>query len=372
MMVLIAGIIGTQIAPSPGLATLPVALVVVGVACSTLPTGKLLTQFGRRPVFVGYGVLAIGSALFASLSLVKDSFTGFCAAAFIMGWSAAAAHQYRFAALESVPVLLAPKATSVLLLGGLLGAFIGPELAVRGKFLLSAEYAGSFLLLAFAYVAGLIIISFHQDKAVSQDHQPEVGRPLSTIFRSPLIIVAVCAAGLAYGIMSFIMTATPISMHQHFGHSLEATKIVIQSHIAAMYLPSLVYGTLFGLLGFRGMMWTGSLCLLACLAVALVNINFLNYWLALVLLGVGWNFLFLSATNLLSYGYRHEERFRVQSANDFLVFTVQALVSLSSGWFLFHLRWEGLLWVCIPLILAFMVFLWFRQGILADVRHIQD
>jgi MFS family permease len=368
MMVLIAGIIGTQIAPTPGLATLPVAMAVVGVACSTLPTGKLLAQFGRRPVFVSYGVLAIVSALFASLSLVNDSFTGFCSAAFIMGWSAAAGHQYRFAALEAVPALLAPKATSALLLGGLLGAFIGPELAVGGRFLLETEYAGSFLLLSFSYVVGLIIISFHSDSKANLKKHEQGGRPLSEIFRSPYIIMSVCAAGLGYGIMSFIMTATPISMHQHAGHSLEATKIVIQSHIAAMYLPSLVYGFLFSHLGFKGMMWVGSFALLACLGVALINNDFFNYWWALVLLGVGWNFLFLSATNLLPFGYQHEERFRVQSTNDFLVFSVQALVSLSSGWFLFQLKWEGLLWTCIPLVMIFMLFLWLRQGTLINLR----
>jgi MFS family permease len=355
LMVLLAGIIGTTFAPSTDLATLPIALVVVGVAASTLPTGKLLGRYGRRPVFIAYGVLAILATLTAMQSLIAGTFAGFCLAAFMMGWAGAAGHQYRFAALEAVPAEMAPKATSFLLLGGILAAFIGPELAVRGRGLLSTEYAGSFLLLSVSYVAGLIIISFHRDSEIHHTGHQHAGRPLRQILRSPEIILAISAAALGYGIMSFIMTATPISMHSHAGHSLEATKFVIQSHIAGMYLPALLYATLFNRLGFHGMMWAGVLVYLLCLLIAAINTEFLNYWLALVLLGIGWNFLFLSGTNLLPYGYRPEEKFRVQSMNDFLVFSVQAVVSLSSGWFLYHYQWQGLIYACIPLVLAFAV-----------------
>jgi MFS family permease len=362
LMVLLAGIIGTEFAPSSDLATLPIALVVVGVASSTLPTGKLLGRFGRRRVFIAYGLIAIAAALTAMQSLISNTFTGFCLAAFMMGWAAAAGHQYRFAALEAVPAEMAPRATSFLLLGGIMAAFIGPELAVRGRALLETEYAGSFLLLSFSYVAGLIIISFNQDSEVSQASHPGSGRPLAEILKSPVIILAISSAALGYGIMSFIMTATPISMHSHAGHSLEATKFVIQSHIAAMYLPSLAFAWLLGLLGFRGMLWLGVVVYLVTLGIAALNTAFLNYWVALMLLGIGWNFLFLSGTNLLPKGYRREERFRVQSMNDFMVFSVQALVSLSSGWFLFHWQWRGVLLACIPLVLLFAVLLWFLRG----------
>lgn len=355
MVVLIAGIIGVAIAPTPAVATLPIALAVVGLACSTLPTGKLLGRFGRRKVFIGYAVLAIAGALFASASLVHGSFAGFSFASFVLGWSTAAGHQYRFAALEAVPAELAPRATSALLLGGLLGAFVGPELAVRGHWLLEKEFAGSFLLLAGAYVVGLLIISSHHDAKNLPSPHAGRGRPLLSIMRSPVVLLAVGASAVGYGLMSLIMSATPISMTQHSHHSLEATKFVIQSHIAAMFLPSLVFSSLCARFGFKGMLWTGVLIYFGCLLVALINTDLMHYWLALVLLGVGWNFLFLSGTNLLSYGYEPEERFRVQSANDFLVFTVQALVSLSSGWLLFHWQWHGLLWACVPLLILFMV-----------------
>ena len=153
------------------------------------------------------------------------------------------------------------------------------------------------------------------------------------------------------------MTATPISMHTHAGHSLEATKFVIQSHIAAMYLPSLLYAGLFGRLGLKGMLWLGTLVYLLCLAIAAINTGFLNYWVALVLLGIGWNFLFLSGTNLLPSGYRPMERFRAQSANDFVVFSVQAVASLGSGWLLYHWQWQGIIYACAVLMAAFALLL---------------
>jgi len=361
MMVLLAGIIGTEIAPSPGLATLPIALVVVGVACSTLPTGRLLDRHGRRPVFLAYGVIAMLAAMLAMRGLADRSFVVFSAAAFLMGWSGAAGHQYRFAALESVPTREAPKATSFLLLGGVFAAFVGPELAVRGRTLFATEYAGSFGLLLGSYLAGMILLAGYRDRSAHHATDAGGGRSLREIFRSPVLRIAVLSAALGYGVMSFLMTATPISMHLHAGHNLEATKFVIQSHIAAMYLPALVFPWLYARLGWWWMLWSGIAIYAVCLAVAFFDTSFLHYWSALVLLGVGWNFLFLSGTNLLPSSYRPEERFQVQSTNDFLVFSVQAVVSLSAGWLLHLWQWQGIIGLSYVPLVACAVIL-FRHG----------
>jgi MFS family permease len=370
LMVLIAGIIGINFAPSEGLATLPIACVVVGVACSTLPTGRLLTRWGRRRVFIAYGMLSVGSALFAAFSLVIWSFASFCMAAFVMGWAGAAVHQYRFAALEQVPPRMAAKATSVLLLGGIIGAFIGPEIAVRGKELLQTSFAGSYLLLAVAYFLGVLLVSANQDSVVHEEDHHLPGRPLAEIIRSPVVVLAVSAAALGYGVMSFLMPAAPISMHQHAGHSLELTKQVIQAHILAMYLPSLVFAWMLARFGFRTLLAAGVAAFSVCIVVALSGINVWNYWVALAALGVGWNWLFLSGTNLLVYGYRSSERFRVQAMNDFLVFTVQAVVSLSAGWVLFQFHWRGMLLGVVPLILVFSLLLW-RSSAFVLIREKQ-
>ena len=199
LTVLIAGIIGTDFAPTPKLATLPFALAIIGVAASTLPTGFLQRRFGRRAAFLAAGVLAIASALLAAGSLVAQSFAAFCLATFAMGWAAAAAHQYRFAALELVPATMAPKATSVLLLGGIVGAFIGPEMAVRGRYMVSTEYAGSYLLLAVGYVCAMVLLGFYKERHYDEEAEVCGGRPLLQVLRHPITILAISSAAVAYG-----------------------------------------------------------------------------------------------------------------------------------------------------------------------------
>ena len=372
LTVLIAGIIGLELAPGPGWATLPIALNVVGLAASTLPTGRLLQRFGRRPVFLVYGGVAIASALTCAAALVAGSFALYCFGTLLMGWAGAAGHQYRFAALELVPAAQAPQATSVLLLGGILGAFIGPELAVAGRDLLATPYAGSYLLLLVAYLPGLFLIAGYRDNVPPGSAAVHGGRSLRTIFSQPVIVLAVAAAATGYGVMTFLMTATPISMHEHAGHSLQATKWVIQSHIAGMYLPSLVFGVLSARFGLRAMLWAGMAAFLLTLAIAAWDTALLHYWVALVLLGVGWNFLFLSGTNLLPRGYDSSERFRVQSVNDFLIFSVQAAVSLGSGWALLQVGWNGVLWLAAIPVFLFMLLLASRRGALSPAATSPD
>jgi len=355
MMVLIAGVIGLDFAPVPGLATLPVACVIVGVASATLPTGHLLTRWGRRRVFVGNGLLACLAALTAALSLSLDWFSLFCIAAFMMGWSAAAGHQYRFAAFEAVPVELSPRATSLLLLGGIMSAIIGPEMALRGRTVMATPFAGSFLLLAAAYGLGTLIISFNRDARAPAGPDHSKVPAVRTIMQSPLLLLAVTAAATAYGVMSFLMTASPISMHHHAGLGLTETKWVIQSHIVAMYLPSLFFAPLLKRFGFAVMMFTGVAACAAAIGLAASGVTLNHFWLSLALLGVGWNFLFLSATNLLPRGCQGSSRFRVQSANDFAVFTVQAIASLSAAWFLLMIGWRGLSMAMLPVLALFVV-----------------
>lgn len=357
LTVLIAGIIGTEIAPAPGWATLPIALVIVGLAAATLPTGRLQLRFGRRTVFLAFGLLAIFSTFLAAWAISHDSFVVYCLSTFTMGFATAAGHQYRFAALELVPAEKAAKATSVLLLGGILGAFVGPEMAVRGRFLLDTEYVGSYMLLATGYALAMCIVMFYRERSIGDEVEQADGRPLGEVLRNPLVVLAIASAVTGYGVMSFLMTATPISMHEHSGHSIEATKWVIQAHIIAMYLPSVFYPALQGWLGYRKMLWLGVAALAMTVVIALGGVALFNYWLALVLLGIGWNFLFLTGTNLLALGYRRSERFQVQSFNDFLTFSVQATVSLASGWFLFRFQWQGLVWAATVPVLAYVVLL---------------
>ena len=343
MLVLIAGIIGSHIAPSDELATLPIALSIVGVACATVPTSFLMAKFGRKSIFLSFAAVAISSALMAAYSVYIQNFYLFCFAALCIGFSTAAVQQYRFAAIELVPSDAIPRTASTILLGGIVAAIIGPELTLLGRNIFATEYLGSFMLLAMVYCVGFFLLSFTKNATVDFPEQSEVARKKRVLLTQPTLLIAITAAAIGYGVMSFIMTATPLSMHNHYGHSLEDTKWVIQSHVAAMYLPSLISGLLIERLGHIKMMVMGIIAYIAVLLVAYSSQTFWSFWFALVLLGVGWNFLFVAGTSLLATTYRANERFKVQAFNDLLVFSTQAIAALSSGWLLARYQWQGLL-----------------------------
>ena len=354
MMMLLGGIIGAEIAPSPILATLPIASMVVGVAISILPVTQLMRRFGRKKVFIGGSVVAGGAGLVAAYAAQEQSFELFCFSGILLGSAGAVIQQYRFAAMESVVPELGAKATSRVLLGGLVAAFLGPELAVLGGDLIETPYVGAFLFLTMvSLLAGLTLCFYREDSAaLSQVNVEALGdiRPLKSILNQEQIWVAIAGAMIGFAMMSFVMTATPLHMHHIEHHSLADTKWVIQSHIIAMYLPSLFTGYLVAKLGVSKMMLAGMLAYFVTIVTALMGNDVLNYWAALVLLGLGWNLLFVGGTVLLPRCYRPNERFKVQAFNDTLVFGSQAIASLSAGWVIHQLGWQVLLIICIPFI----------------------
>ncbi|MBE7214672.1 MFS transporter [Shewanella benthica] len=354
MMMLLGGIIGAEIAPSPILATLPIASMVVGVAISILPVTQLMRRFGRKKVFIGGSVLAGGAGLVAAYAAQEQSFELFCFSGILLGSAGAVIQQYRFAAMESVAPELGAKATSRVLLGGLVAAFLGPELAVLGGDLIETPYVGAFLFLTMvSLLAGLTLCFYREDSAaLSRVNIEALGdiRPLKSILNQEQIWVAIAGAMIGFAMMSFVMTATPLHMHHIAHHSLADTKWVIQSHIIAMYLPSLFTGYLVAKLGVSKMMLAGMLAYFVTIVTALMGNDVLNYWAALVLLGLGWNLLFVGGTVLLPRCYRPNERFKVQAFNDTLVFGSQAIASLSAGWVIHQLGWQVLLIICVPFI----------------------
>lgn len=359
MMMLLGGIIGAKLAPSEALATLPIASMVIGVALSVVPVSRLMRRFGRKPLFIAGALWAAISGGVAIIATGQQWFALFCLSGFMLGSAGAVVQQYRFAAMESVSAELAPKAASRVLVGGLVAAFVGPELAVLGGELISLPYVGAFMFLSLVSLGAAIILSFYDSQAeVTQqqasddrlDSTPVSPRPLIHILATPGVWVAISAATIGYALMSFVMTATPLHMHHIEHHSLADTKWVIQSHIIAMYLPSLFSGYLIAKWGTSKMMLIGLLAYVVTIVVALMGAELLNYWLALVLLGIGWNFLFVSGTVLLPRYYARSERYSMQSFNDSFVFGAQAIASLSAGWVIHLLGWQVLLLSCIPFI----------------------
>ena len=363
-MVFVAGIIGSGLSPIKSLSTLPVATIVVGTAISVIPVIKLMSIFGRKKVFLSvciYTILIIGLSI---LSIIYELFFLFSFSSLCLGASVATMMQFRFAAIESVDPEKRPLATAVVILGGLISAFIGTEIATLGKNYFETDFVGSFTILAFLFVIAFILMSFFKPAVKFKEQTSQSKRSLFDIIKQGSFLVAVSAATTGYVVMSFIMTATPVSMHVMDGFSLHQTKVVLQSHVIAMFLPSLFTAFLLKYIGLTRIMLLGVVLFFTSIFIAFSSHALSYYWWSLVLLGLGWNFLFIGGTNLLPKSYNENEKFQVQSINDFLIFGLQALAALSAGWFVFNFGWEVVLISTIPLLFfqLFILIWWLKKG----------
>ncbi|HDZ37753.1 MAG TPA: MFS transporter [Marinobacter sp.] len=352
-IVFIGSIQGRMLASAPEYATLPVGLVVVGTVLAIKPATWLMQAFGRKRIMLLGALMGMLAGTLGALASWLGLFPLLCLAAVVGGTGLAVVHQYRFAAMESVPDNLAGSAAARVLLGGLVAAWLGPEIATLGRGPDAIyPFLTSWVALAVVQFAALVILGFGyraQGELVRKVHTGG-GRPLREILANPLILVAISAAAIGYAVMSFIMTATPLSMTEVAGHDLDAAKRVIQLHIMAMYLPSLISGWLIRVIGIPLMMSIGMLACLGCVVLAASGVSFHHYLAALLLLGVGWNFLFVGGTTLLPRGYTDAERFRVQGLNDIFVFGSQATAALSAGVILSWVGWSSLVMIAAPLL----------------------
>ncbi len=369
LLVLVSGLIGSRLAPMEELATLPLALNVVGLAIFAIPAAVLARKFGRKKAgFVGLCSAFTGMLLCAASTLL-ESFNFLLLGALFIGFSTAFFQQFRFAAIESLKDLEdTGPALSVIMLCSIVAGILGPEIGDMGRDLINSKtgYTASFLLMALIILLAMSVWTFFQNPHITEDSDSGPGRHLSDIVRQPLFLIALTASLIGYAVMSFLMTSTPISMHLIQGHSLDESKWVIQSHLIAMFAPSLFSGLLIKRFGPAPIMLVGSLLYLLVVAIASAGHHLLHYWWALVLLGIGWNFLFISGTSLLPQTYQHSERFKAQAVNDFSIFLAQALASLSAGWILYRLGWMNQVLICLPfvvfmLIVALVYLLVFRK-----------
>ncbi|MCZ6502396.1 MAG: MFS transporter [Gammaproteobacteria bacterium] len=366
IVVLLGGIVGTLLAPSPGLATLPVALMIVGTASTTIPAALLMGKFGRKAGFIFGASYSCLAGLLAAFAINRESFVLFCLATFLVGSHNAFIFQYRFAVAESVPPEKVGQSLSVLMLAGVAAAFMGPESAQRLQEASSlGEFAGSFLGLSVFMLVTIAMLCFYRNTDVSEETDDREQRSVLSILQQPMFIVAIAAAVAAWCVMSLMMTATPVSMHQVDHFDLADTAWVIQSHIMAMFLPSLFSGFLIGRFGALKIIMAGLALLFACLYIAYLDRQLMHYWWALVLLGIGWNFMFLGGTTLLTQTYRSSERFKVQALNDFIVFSMQAIAALSSGFILVQFGWSWIIGLSLPWLLLLIPVLFLTRNRLA-------
>jgi len=360
--VFLGGIIGSQITTIKSLSTLPVALSVVGTAIFTFFAAKIMSKIGRRLGFIFSALGSSAATLLASFAITQQNFILFCIACLILGMGMAFTHQYRFAAAESVEKEKAPKAISILMLAGIVSGFMAITLANYTKnFIPEHLYAGSYLLLSiFTFIPAILLFFYKDNQKPKLDfNNKNNGRKFFEILFQPRFLQAATAAAVAYAVMSCLMTATPLSMHVMEKMSLEKTGIVLQFHLVAMFLPSLITGRLINKFGHSNIMYIGVVFYLVTIILSLLEQTFSNYFVSLVFLGLGWNFLFISGTSLVVLTYNEEEKFRAQGMNDLIVYSAMALASLSAGILLSFTGWKMMNLFCLPLLII-TVYITFR------------
>ena len=345
-------IVGDMLAPTPMLATLPISIFVVGMAACILPVGAIARRHGRRAAFMtgtGAGVLA---GLLATLAVVMSWFWLFCLAGFFGGSYAAVVLSFRFAAADGVAPKRRPRALSLVMAGGVAAGVLGPQLVTWTMNLWPPHmFAATFVVqAAVAAVSALVLLGVKLPMPTAEEIAG--GRPLAEIVRQPRFVAAAICGAVSYMLMNFLMTAAPLAMRL-CGHSQASANLGLQWHVIAMYAPSFFTGSLIARFG-AGRLATVGLALTGLSAVVgLGGIDVPHFWASLILLGLGWNFGFLGASALVLECHRPEEKTRVQSLNDFIVFGLMAVGSFSSGGLLSAYGWDTVLWVSfVPLALA--------------------
>ncbi len=362
-IVTVGGILGRELAGDPALATFPISMLIVATAVSTVVAAWIMSRIGRPRGFALGAALGAAGAACAWGATAVQSFVLLCVGSILIGCATAFSQQYRFAATESVRVAAAPTAVAVVLTGSMAGAILGPGLVARGEsWIAGAQFGGTFAAIAGCYVlAGAVLLGLRPVSSQAREKPIGAARPLRTIARGRLFVVAVVGAAMGQGVMAFMMTAAPLAMHVVDRHSLAVTAAIIQGHVLAMYAPSLVAGGLISRFGAGRIMMAGAIFLGATLLVGLSGREVLHYGVAMVALGVGWNFLYVGGTTLLARSHHPEERFRVQGLNDFTVLGCAALGSLSAGVVMQLLGWDAVLYASMPaILLAIAAILWAR------------
>lgn len=345
-------IVGDMLAPAPMLATLPISIFVLGMAACILPVGAMARRHGRRAAFLAGTSAGALAGLLAMLAMVMGSFWLFCLATFFGGSYAAVVLQFRFAAADGVEPHRRPRALSLVMAGGVAAGVVGPQIVTWTMDLWPPHmFAATFLVqAAVAVLSACILTGVRLPKPTVQEIAG--GRPLSEIARQPRFVAAVICGAVSYMLMNFLMTAAPLAMHL-CGHAQKDANLGLQWHVIAMYGPSFVTGGLIARFG-AGRVATAGLVLTGlAAAVGLGGVDLGHFWSTLILLGLGWNFGFLGASALVLECHRPEEKTRVQSLNDFIVFGLMAIGSFSSGGLLSAFGWNTVLWVSfVPLLLA--------------------
>lgn len=352
MVATVGSLAGAQLAPRPELATLPIAAVFLGTAMATFPASMWMARVGRRTGFIAGAVLGALGGLIAALGIWKGSMALLCAGTFLMGSYQAFAQFYRFAASEVAEEAFRARAISWVLAGGVVAALVGPFLANLGGPLLQPDYVGSFLIAAaISIIAAGVLTGLRIPKPVMTTSAGHAGRPWRVIVTRPAYLVALFGAATGFGVMVLAMTATPLAMVHHH-HGLGSAATVIQLHVLGMFLPSFVTGSLIARFGVLRIMFTGVALLLGHVLMTLTGTGVSSFASALVLLGVGWNFLYIGGTTLLTSTYAEAEKGPAQATNDMSIFVVGLICSFGAGGLLQVFGWQKMNLMLLPWLAA--------------------
>ena len=367
LIVAASALVGLALSVEKVWATLPIACMYCGTLAVTFPASVLMKRIGRRAGFIIGLMVGFVGAMVATWAIVEHNFFAFAVGSFLIGILNGFGQYYRFAAADISGEAYRGRAISWVLAGGILAAFIGPNLANYSRdMLMGIPFAGSYASLLILYGLSILLVSQIQIAVPGQHERSGEQRPLAQIARQPKYLVAVIGAMIAYGVMNLVMTSTPLAMASH-DHEFADTALVIQWHVLAMFAPSFFTGNLIARFGVTRIMSVGAILLLASILIGLGGISVFHFLFELVFLGLGWNFLFIGGTTLLTETYTAPEKAKAQGLNDLLVFGMVALTALSSGFLHEWVGWRALKYSVLPAILLVLgMVLWLGRRRQAD------
>ena len=359
----LSGVVGQQLAPDPALATLPIAMMMMGTVVSTLPASLFMKRVGRRLGFITGATLGgVGGGLVSFGGIAMDSFWLFCAGNLLLGLYQGFAMYYRFAAVDVASPAFRSQAISFVMAGGVVAAFLGPWNASAAQHLVAnVPSGGPYLVIAILALVAIGLLTQLRVPASGEPQPGDTSRPMSVIAGQPGFLVAVLAGAVGYAVMILVMTATPLAMRAN-DFTMSQMAFIMQSHVLGMFAPSFFTGSLIARFGVDRILLTGAALLAGSAIVATLDQGLAYFWVALVLLGIGWNFLFIGGSTLLSTVHSESERGKVQGINDLIIFSLVAIGSLMAGQLLHRLGWESLnLAMLPPVLLVALAILWWKS-----------
>jgi len=362
LLIVVSSLVGLSLADDKSLATLPLSVQFLALMLTSIPASFIMKRWGRKAGFYLASVIGLCGGLLGIWAILNENFWAFVAATAAVGIFNGFGNYFRFAAVDIADESIKSKAISYVMAGGVIAAFIGPNLAKLGKPLFeSSIYAGAYVYVVLLYSLMMVVLYFIRLPAAEVHQSTHETRSVIQLFKQPKFLAAVICSMFGYAVMSLVMTATPLAM-KHNLHALEDTAFVIQWHVLAMFAPSFFTGSLIKRFGIQNILLCGVIFAYLAVITNLLGTSIWHFWVGLVWLGLSWNFLFIGGTTLLTDAYLPQEKAKAQATNDFIVFSTVACASLFAGYLQHHFGWQAVNMGVLPAITIMLVaILWLKR-----------